>query len=214
MSRVITAISNQKRNPRRVNIELDGQFAFSLDRLTAAWLTVGSTLSEEKAAALLRQDANESAFNNALRLLSYRSRSRKELEQYLQRKGYAPEQQAVVLERLQAEGYLDDQRFAREWVENRTAFRPRGLRMLRMEMRRKGISDNHIDAAISQASLDEDRLAYQAGIKLARRYKAEPEDIFFKLLASALVRRGFDYETAKTAVRKIWNEFLENKHLD
>ena len=73
--RKITAIEPQKKNPNRVNIALEGQFAFGLSRLVAAWLAVGQTLSDEKIAALLADDAREAALQKALLFLGYRARS-------------------------------------------------------------------------------------------------------------------------------------------
>ena len=59
--RTVTAIEVQQKNPQRVNIYLDDQFAFGLSRITAAWLKVGQGLSEEKIASLQAEDAREAA---------------------------------------------------------------------------------------------------------------------------------------------------------
>jgi regulatory protein len=124
MKKTITEISAQKRNRRRVNISLDGSYAFSLDRLTAAWLQVGRELSEAEIEKLLMSDEVEVGFNQALNLLSYRSRSMAEMTRYLEGKGYAPGTLKAVLARLEEEGLLNDERFAREWVENRNTLSP------------------------------------------------------------------------------------------
>ena len=68
MTKEITAITPQKRNTRRLNISLDGEFAFSLDRLTAAWLKVGRKLSQQEIATLQEKDEQEVAFTRALHL--------------------------------------------------------------------------------------------------------------------------------------------------
>ena len=59
----ITAIEVQKRSPNRVNIHLDGEFAFGLARIVAAWLRVGQDLSEEKIEQLQADDARERAYH-------------------------------------------------------------------------------------------------------------------------------------------------------
>jgi len=87
MKRTITEISAQKRNRRRVNICLNGSYAFSLDRLTAAWLQVGRELSDEEIEKLQSRDEVEVGFNQALNLLSYRNRSSVEMTRYLEGKG-------------------------------------------------------------------------------------------------------------------------------
>jgi hypothetical protein len=79
----ITAIQVQKNNPNRVNIYLDGEFAFGLARIVAAWLQVGQTLDEEKIAKLQTDDSRERAWGQALLYLSYRARSENEIRQNL-----------------------------------------------------------------------------------------------------------------------------------
>ena len=94
----ITSISVQKKNPNRVNIDLDGEFAFGLARITAAWLKTGDALSEEKIEKLQADDTREHAYQQAMLYLSYRARSEKEIRQNL-RKHEIPE--AIIEETLE-----------------------------------------------------------------------------------------------------------------
>mgnify|MGYP000952684904 FL=1 len=71
MDRTITALTAQKKNPQRINVFLDGEFAFGLQRIVAAWLIVGQTLSEEKINQLRSDDQSEIAYQKAINLLSY-----------------------------------------------------------------------------------------------------------------------------------------------
>ena len=86
----ITAIEVQKKSPNRVNIHLDGEYAFGLARIVAAWLRVGAELDEEKIKRLQAEDARERAIQQALLFLSYRARSESEIRQNL-RKHEIPE---------------------------------------------------------------------------------------------------------------------------
>ncbi len=88
MTMKITAIEPQQRNPQRVNVYLDGAFAFGLTRITAAWLQVGQEISEEKIASLQAEDANEIAYQKALHFLSYRPRSSREIRKTCSGAGY------------------------------------------------------------------------------------------------------------------------------
>jgi regulatory protein len=83
--RKITAIEAQKNNPKRVNLHLDGEFAFGLDRFVAAWLTVGQSLEEEKIAQLQAEDSQEKAYQQAMLFLSYRARSETEIRKNLEK---------------------------------------------------------------------------------------------------------------------------------
>src|SRR5258706_15787997 len=130
--RKITAIESQK-NRNRVNIHLDGEFAFGLDRFVAAWLKTGDELSEEKIAKLQGDDAREWDYQQAMLFLSYRARSEKEIRQNLLKHEIPEEVIEQTLERLQEAGLANDNQFARVWVENRNTFRSFLMRLLPME---------------------------------------------------------------------------------
>ncbi len=208
--RKITAIQVQKRNPNRVNIHLDGEYAFGLTRIVAAWLQVGQTLDEEKIAKLQAEDARERALQQAYLFLSYRARSEKEIRQNLG-KHEIPE--AVIeetLERLRRDGFANDKQFASAWVENRSTFRPRGRRALALELRQKGIDNFTIESALEE--VDEEALAYEAGQKKARKLALSPTkgqewSEFRKKMSEFLARRGFSYSVIAPIVQRLWNEF-------
>ncbi len=204
----ITAIEPQKRNPQRVNIYLDGEFAFALSRLVAAWLRVGEELSTEKIASLQAADVRERALQYALRLLSYRARSEKELRQRLEQKGWDQTIIQETLDRLRQNGLLDDSRFARDWIENRQTFRPRGTRLLYQELRQKGVDDQTIQQALT--GIDEEAAAQALARRQAQRLKSAPPHVFHQKLIAYLIRRGFSYELANTVSQNIWEE-LTNK---
>ena len=206
MTKEITAITPQKRNTRRLNISLDGEFAFSLDRLTAAWLKVGRNLSQQEIATLQEKDEQEVAFNRALHFLSYRARSEAEMQTYLNKKGFSDFVSQTVIDRLKEERLLNDTRFAEDWIDNRASFRPRSQNQLRFELRRKGLEESTIEHALQKANLDELNLARAAGTKLARRYTELPWLAFRQKMSAALARRGFNYETASIVTRQLWDE--------
>ncbi len=163
----ITAISVQKKNPNRVNIYLDGEFAFGVARITAAWLKNGDELSDEKIAKLLAEDSREWAYQQALLFLSYRARSEKEIQQNLRKHEMPEEVIEETLERLRKAGLANDNEFARMWVENRNTFRPRSKKALAIELRQKGLNDEAIQDSLS--GVDEEALAYETGLKRATR---------------------------------------------
>lgn len=204
MDRKISALKVQQRNPRRVNVYLDGEFAFGLERVAAAWLRIGQELSDEKIAQLQSVDEGEKAYQRALKLLSYRPRSVAEVRKKLEQRGVPESMLAEVVERLQRSGLLDDARFARDWAENRSEFRPRSRRALTIEMRQRGVDNDVIAEAV--AELDDDSLAYQAAMKYSRRLNSLEWQVFRQKLIGFLGRRGFSYSVAAPVVRRVWDE--------
>jgi len=200
----ITAIDAQKRDPNRVNVHLDGEYAFSLARIVAAWLQVGQEISEEKSAALQAEDAKERAYQQAMLFLSYRARSTAEIRQNLRRHKMPPEVIDQTIERLKAEKLADDDQFAKAWVENRSTFRPRSRRALAVELRQKGISDEAVRSALTD--VDEEALAYEAALKRARRLESLDWNEFRTKLGEYLGRRGFSYSVTTAVVSRTWDE--------
>jgi regulatory protein len=201
-ARKITGLKVQKKNTQRVNVYLDGEFAFGLRRIVAAWLRIGQELSEEKIAQLKADDAREEAYQRALRLLDTRPRSVAEIRQKLLEHDIPEDLTDGVLERLKYNGFLNDERFAEIWIENRSEFRPRGKRALAYELRQRGVDAEAIESSLEE--LDESSLALQAARKQARKLEKLEWPEFRLKLTGFLARRGFNYEDASAAVSQVW----------
>jgi regulatory protein len=157
-------------------------------------------LSDAEIAVLRTQDEHNRAFNQALRFLSYRPRSRLEIERYLRDKSLPETVIDDVISRLERSQYLDDEAFARFWVENREQFRPRGERALRYELRQKGISDAIITDVLG--NLDDEAAAWHAVEGRLRRWAGLPAEEFRRKVAGYLSRRGFGYDTVSVILTK------------
>jgi regulatory protein len=209
MERKITAIVRQKRNPERVNIYLDEEYAFGLARIVAAWLQVGQNLSDEKIASLQAEDAQEIAYLQAIKFLDYRDRSEAEIRVHLNKRDIDERVLDDVIDRLQKSGLVNDRRFATNWVENRIEFRPRGRRALSYELRQRGISEEIIQETLDQIN-DED-LAYQAAIKKAKNFRSLEWDDYRKKMSGFLSRRGFSYDITSPTLKRVWEELNEQQ---
>jgi regulatory protein len=201
----ITAITAQKRNPNRVNVYLDGEFSFSLSRIVAAWLVPGDLVDQKKIEELLEKDTDEKVFQAALRFLEYRPRTEREIRVKLQQKGVEPQIAEAVVLRLRNSGMVRDEVFAQAWVESRNAFRPRSQRLVRYELRSKGIDDALIDKAL-QGSAEDKELALRAAEKQMRRYSSLEWKEFQTKMTAFLARKGFSYDVISATVRNAWNE--------
>lgn len=201
----ISALTRQKRNPDRINVYLDGVFAFGLAEITAAYLRVGQTLSPAEIEKLQGEDLVEKAKNVALRFIEYRPRSVTETRQHLQKKEYPEAVIAQVLERLQAVDLLNDAAFARYWVEQRETFKPRSKIALQQELRQKGLERNLIDEVTTE--VDEFAAARQAAEPKARRWGNLPNQQFQQKVGGFLQRRGFGYDVVREVTEALWDEF-------
>lgn len=200
----ITAIEIQQRDQERVNIYLDGAFAFGLNRLDAAHLKKGQILSAEEIALLQAKDTHVKAYEQAVKFLSYRIRSSSEIRDYLRQKKYEESVVEEVLARLQTMNYLNDLEFARTWVRNREEFHPRGASALRYELRQKGISSDIIEDVL--ATFDASESAYRAAQKKVRSLRGKNRDTLRQQVGGFLMRRGYNYDTVKDVLEKLFDE--------
>ncbi len=198
---VVTALEVQKRSKQRVNVYLDGAYAFSLPIDEAAKLRKGQTLSEAEVRALRDIDELQRAVDSAARFLSYRPRSTHEVRQNLARKGIDDAVIEAAVERLMALGYLDDAAFAAFWVRERCVFKPIARRALRYELRQKGLADSVIDEAL--ALVDEAGSVYKAAEAHARKLRGLTRQQFAAKMAGFLQRRGFSHSDVRTAIRQL-----------
>lgn len=205
MVRKITALKQQKRNPRRVSIYLDGEFAFGLSRIVAAWLQVGHELDDEKIATLQAEDEYEVAYQRAIKFISYRIRTELEIKRHLTKNHISTDVITETLKRLRRNVLVDDKQFAKSWVENRNEFRPRAHRMLANELRQKGIVDDVIIDTLD-GSISNDELAYHAARKQAHKYTDLEWPDFRRRMNGFLARRGFYYDIISLVTDQIWTE--------
>ncbi len=208
MTRTISAIKIQKKNQNRVNIYLDGDFAFGLSKINAIWLKIGQQLSEKEIEKLLADDEVEVAYQRALKFLSFRARSLSEIEEKLKKIGYSESVVEVVCLRLLEKGYVDDHKFAENWVENRNTFRPRGHQVLRWELRAKKINEEIIESILEETDSNE-ALARLAAEKYARKINESDKETYFRKFVAFLGRRGFPYAISISIVREMWEANIE-----
>lgn len=210
MAGKVTRLAFQKHAADRVNVYLDGEYAFALPALDAARLRVGEFLDDVAIARLQAQDERQKAYDRALRFLSFRPRSQAEVRRNLLAAGLEADLVEATVTRLVAEGYVDDAEFARFWVANRQQFRPKGSQALRGELRQRGVAAETVEAAL--VDLDPEVSAYEAGypraVRLAALAQTDPP-AFRRKLGDFLLRRGFDYAIVKQTVSRLLREMQD-----
>ncbi len=200
----VTRLEPQKKKPQRINVYLDGEFAFGISRATAPWLAEGNQLSQQKINDLQEKDQFEGAYQRAINFLSYRVRSEKEILQNLTKHDVPENIIERVVDRLRGASLVNDWDFASQWVENRVQFKPRGKRALSSELFQKGIGNEIIEDVL--AELDEEELAYACARSRITKFTGMEKKAFQKKLSGLLTRRGFPYHVTKDVVGSLWKE--------
>jgi regulatory protein len=205
MGRVVTALEAQKRNPNRVNVYLDGGYAFSLARIVAAWLSVGRDLSDPEIDKLQQDESFEQAGQVAQKYIAFKPRTSAEVRKRLQDAQIPDFAIEHTISRFIQNGLINDGQFARDWVGVRQVFHPRSARQMDYELRRKGIQREEIEAALAEV-VDDDQMAYALASQKINRYDSLDFNEFRSRLGGMLSRRGFSYETVARVVNRLWTE--------
>ena len=202
----ITALRVRRGRGKRVNIFLDGKFAFSLEAEVVAkeGIQVEQGLSANQIGALARSDHFHRGLNAATHYLSYRPRSEAELRERLNQRGFDGDTQEAIIIRLREQGLIDDMAFAQFWKDNRESFSPRSQRLTQLELRRKGVANDIVDQVV--ATIDDDDSAYQAALSKARSLSQSDYQGFRRRLGDYLKRRGFSYGVINHTMERLWQD--------
>lgn len=194
----ITDIKQQVKNHERYSIYVDDKFSFGLSELALmnSGLRIGKELTPAELAELKDTAKADKAYNQALGLIARRPRSEWEVRDYYKRKEYDPELIDQLVQRLYASKWLNDEEFARRWVENRRLLKSTSKRRLHQELKAKRVPDAAISKALSEDETDE-RVVLQELVARKRKQSRYQDD---QKLMAYLMRQGFDYGSVKDAV--------------
>jgi regulatory protein len=191
---------------KRVDVILADSSSFTIDRKVAeeAGLRKGVDLSPEQLNELTEADIYRRCYDSALNFLASRPRSELEIKQRLRRNGFNDEIINRVAMRLREQNLIDDIAFAEYWKENRLSSKPRGKRLIKYELLRKGIPGDTVGQAIGD--IDDNANAYKAGKRKARLLYSLSYEEFRKRLSNYLKWRGFSYEVIYKVTESLWKE--------
>lgn len=142
-------------------------------------------------------------YNLALHYLSYRTRSEKEVCDKLKTKKVEPQIIEKIISKLKEKRFINDEDFARQWIENRSRFRPRSMRLVKLELRQKGIANEIIEKIFqnSEVSITSDLdQAKKLVEKRIERLKNLPKQEMYQKLGRYLASKGFDWDTIKKVI--------------
>ena len=154
-----------------------------------------------------REELEEKARNIVLNSLSASSKSRAQLEEKLAKKNMPDDIVLSVLDRFTEVGLVDDKAYAQGWVQGRHTSRGMARSAIKMELRRKGVSNEDAEEAL--ALLDDEMettRAYELVRSKLRSTGHLDRDARTRRLVSLLARRGYSPGTAYTVVRNVLDE--------
>lgn len=149
------------------------------------------------------QERFEKYLGNVYRYLGIRARSEKEIRDYLIKKKASDEIIEKMISLLYEQKFLNDEEFARSWVRSRARSRPKGKRLLQIELAQKGIAKDVIEQVLSEDQEDiPDELTQAKNLigKRVDRLRGEPRQVVYQKVGAFLGRRGFSWELAKKAI--------------
>jgi len=198
-SGTITALDAQARHADRVNLAIDGEFALGLSGVIVLeqGLFVGQELTEADLLHLRALEEVAKATESALRLVTHRARTEIELRRRLARNGFAPEAITTTIERMHEWHYLDDEDFARRFVESREGHRPRSASMIRRELVGKGVDAEMAGQVVEEAEIDDEAIARELGRKWLTQHTRDEEEARRRKLIGFLQRRGFGWDVIR-----------------
>lgn len=164
---------------------------------------IASDVQSEAGPAALLDGARREAMARAGRLLATRPRTEKELSDRLAGAGFEPAVVAAALDRLRGLGLVNDEDFAVQWVEERSTRKKLSARALLHELHGKGVPADVAEAALEKAGLDEGTQATELAARYARRVATKPLREQFTRIQQMLTRRGYSFEVAEAAARKV-----------
>jgi regulatory protein len=164
----ITSITLQKKNKERFNVFVDGEYLFpvSLEVLTEFGLSKGQELSPDKIDEIVEAENIDKIFNKVLNFISYRMRTRWEIEQRLDKYLYEAALTPVlkekfkitILEKVERVGLINDEDFVKVYVEGQKTVRtPLGLQKIKEFLFKKGVTQSIIDKYLVSYTTDIER---------------------------------------------------------
>lgn len=213
---IITDIKQAVKNQNRANIFVNGKYRFSLDifQLTQLNVKIGSKFTKTEIENLEQQSEFGKLYSLALNYCLIRPHSKKEISDYLwkktlnrkfknrktgefyEKKGVSNISVEQVLSRLIEKKYIDDEKFAKFWVENRNQRKGSSIKKLKSELFSKGVSSDIIEQVLIESNRNDEDEIQKIIAKKAKRYTDEQK------LIAYLARQGFSFDEIKKALSK------------
>jgi len=203
--------STQLKKNKRFNVFIDQKYAFSVseENLLKYKLKPALDLDEKEIKVITNDEFNKRILDYCINFLSFRPRTEKEVTDYIIKKistkQNIPFQQAKdskiiseIIKKLKKYKYINDKDFIAWWIKSRNDSKQKGIRLIKLELRQKGIAKDLLDQ-VSENSDDQLKLALKALAKRKGKWQRTDPKLLKSKALYYLGSRGFDMETIKSA---------------
>lgn len=202
----ITSIQQQKHHKNLYSVFIDNKYTFSVEDIdiTALGLKEGKEVTRED--VIFYKDVYEfsRAKDKALRFISFKMRTYREVEKKLLDLGYNDELIQKVMDKMIELNYIDDKNYTKAYINEKSRLRHIGKKLLKIELKNKGIDSNIIDEILENSDIDDYQNAYSLAVKKSSKININDKKELSKVY-NMLIRKGFSYETASSVIKNIEN---------
>lgn len=196
--RKITAITAQEKHKERVNLFVDGEFfaGVSLETALKLRLKVGDSVDETRLNEILKETERTEALQKAADYALKTLKTKRQVKDYLLKKGYSEDTVWQTVDKLKEYGYIDDKEYSKRFIESTS--KTQGKRLIEYKLMMKGVRKEDIAAAYETAETDDNASARALCEKYLRNKEKTKENVLKAY--KYLIGKGFSYEQADYAV--------------
>ena len=194
----ITQITIQTKNKKRCNLFVDGQFfaGISVETVVKNRLEVGAFVEAKDLQSMIEQSERAEALSKAADYVSKSLKTKKQVKDYLLRKGYSEEIAWYCVDKLKEYNYIDDKEYSKRYIES--VSKDNGKRLVEYKLMMKGVRKEDVESAYQDVEIDSKENAKNIADKYLKNKDKSKET-----LAKAyryLIGKGFNYEEATYAL--------------
>lgn len=194
----ITAINMQQKNKQRCNLFIDGEFfaGISLETALKFRLKVGQEIDDSSLKEMLVESERSEALNKAVNYISKNLKTKRQVKDYLLKKGYSEEIVWYCVDKLKEYNYINDKQYSQRYIDS--VSKTQGKRLVEYKLMMKGVKKDDIAAAYDECEVDANQNAKCVAEKYLKNKEKTKEN-----LAKAyryLIGRGFSYDQANFAI--------------
>ncbi len=194
----ITSIVVQQKNKKRCNLFIDGEFfcGISVEAIIQNRLKKDIVLTDDELQRIVVEGQKGEALEKALTYVSKTIKTKRQVKDYLLKKGYPEEVVLYVVDKLKEYGYVDDVEFSKRFIES--AAGSQGRRLIEYKLMSKGVKKEDVASAYEVLDFSRGDSAYNVAQKYLRNKEKNKENI--QKAYRYLIGRGFSYDEAARAV--------------